>query len=439
MIETDRNGTAHEVDDLDGNALLVQAQDAVVAQRIAERRVLNYAARWCVLHPAKADTEAARWSELGERDVLGYDETIGGDGTPLVAAFTAEPLAAALGVSTRTGLELMADALNLLHRLPLAWGGVQTLDIAPWRARRLAKLTASLSLQAARYVDEQLVTRIDSCGPVTIDRVVTEAKARYDTDQVADAEDQATKSWGVRLTHGRPGTWAGTSWLEITGDTTHLTRMYDLIGSTAEHLKARGDTDDLETRKARAVGVIADQAADRAAGQGGVQRGNTKLYLHIHADDLDHQTRDGVKVGSVEKLGPATLTKIHDWLTGSNVTILPVLDFARTDVVDQHDPPRWMDDQVRLRDPHCVFPWCERHSRSCDLDHINRYDPGTADDPGPPGQTRPENLAPLCRRHHRCKTRGRWRYLRNPDGTYTWTSPHGRTYQVTPTGTHPWG
>ncbi|MCW2794526.1 HNH endonuclease signature motif containing protein [Nocardioides sp.] len=118
------------------------------------------------------------------------------------------------------------------------------------------------------------------------------------------------------------------------------------------------------------------------------------------------------------------------------MTILPVLDLARTDVVDQHDPPPWMDDLVRLRDRHCVFPWCERDSRSCDLDHINRYDPGTADDPGPPGQTRPENLAPLCRRHHRTKTARRWSYLRDPDGTYTWTSPHGHTYQVTPTGSH---
>ncbi|WP_346387431.1 HNH endonuclease signature motif containing protein [Nocardioides sp.] len=75
-------------------------------------------------------------------------------------------------------------------------------------------------------------------------------------------------------------------------------------------------------------------------------------------------------------------------------------------------------------------------SRSCDLDHIRAYNPGTEDDPGPPGQTTPENLAPLCRRHHRCKTAGRWRCRRSPDATYTWTSPHGRLYQVTSTGTH---
>ncbi|MCW2794525.1 hypothetical protein [Nocardioides sp.] len=181
MIETDRGCFPHEVDNLDADTLLAHAQDASIQQRLAERRLLNYAARWCVLHPTKAETGHATWSDLGEADVLDRDEPIGGDGTPLVAAFTAEPLAAALGISTRAGIQLMADALNREHRLPKTHKGVQSLDIAPWRGRRLARATASLSLEAARYVDEQLVSRLDSCGPVTIDRAVAEAKAKFDT------------------------------------------------------------------------------------------------------------------------------------------------------------------------------------------------------------------------------------------------------------------
>ena len=90
-----------------------------------------------------------------------------------------------------------------------------------------------------------------------------------------------------------------------------------------------------------------------------------------------------------------------------------------------------MRDLVVLRDQHCVFPWCTRDARSCDLDHIDPYD-----ETGPPGQTHPDNLAALCRRHHRCKTSGRWRYRRNPDGSYHWTAPTGQTYTVAVTGTH---
>ena len=75
-------------------------------------------------------------------------------------------------------------------------------------------------------------------------------------------------------------------------------------------------------------------------------------------------------------------------------------------------------------------PRCQVDARTCDLDHTIPYDQN-----GPPGQTRAGNLACLCRRHHRAKTTGRWRYLRTPDGDYLWHGPYGTTYLVTPRGT----
>ncbi|MFS3129624.1 HNH endonuclease signature motif containing protein, partial [Nocardioides sp. Bht2] len=92
--------------------------------------------------------------------------------------------------------------------------------------------------------------------------------------------------------------------------------------------------------------------------------------------------------------------------------------------------PAWMAEQVRQRDPHCVFPHCARSSADADLDHITAYD-----ETGPPGQTTPENLAPLCRRHHLAKTHGRWRYQRTKDGNYLWTDHRGQTWLVTTVGT----
>ena len=92
-----------------------------------------------------------------------------------------------------------------------------------------------------------------------------------------------------------------------------------------------------------------------------------------------------------------------------------------------------MREQVILRDRHCVFPWCGRDARISDLDHTIPYVP--PDEGGPPGQTNPQNLAPLCRRHHRAKTFTGWTYHRARDGTHTWTSPHGHTWTVGPDGT----
>ena len=99
------------------------------------------------------------WSDTG---LPGFDATekgLGGEGTPLVAAFTPEPFAAALGVSTLTGLQLLADALDLQHRLPRLWAAVEALRVAPWKARKIAQATHNLSQAAAASVDRQLADR----------------------------------------------------------------------------------------------------------------------------------------------------------------------------------------------------------------------------------------------------------------------------------------
>jgi hypothetical protein len=170
----------------------------------------------------------------------------------------------------------------------------------------------------------------------------------------------------------------------------------------------------------------------------------TKLYLHLNLTDLlgfdgsDGSTSScdgagfGTGFGSVERFGPATLARIKDWVGRSRVTIQPVLDMARTDAVDAHDPPAWVRELVILRDRQCVFPFCNRDARACDVDHISPYEEN-----GPPGQTRPDALAALCRQHHRAKTFRRWRYHRTSTGAYQWTGPHGQTYLVTRSDTVP--
>ncbi|HET7387738.1 MAG TPA: hypothetical protein VFJ19_13860, partial [Nocardioidaceae bacterium] len=62
--------------------------------------------------------------------------------------------------------------------------------------------------------------------------------------------------------------------------------------------------------------------------------------------------------------------------------------------------------------------------------------PGNGTDADPPGgETATDNLAQLCRKHHRHKTFGRWSYLMLEPGTYLWTSPHGQHYLRDHTGT----
>ena len=226
------------------------------------------------------------------------------------------------------------------------------------------------------------------------------------------------------------------------GDSVDLTKFGDLVADIARRLGEAGDPDTLEQRRAKAIGIVADVHAgadlddlitalvDTRGGPEPVRRPRIRtrdlqLYIHIPADDLEGG------IATVEGLGAVTVERIEAWLArhtaaGGRVRVTPVVDPARDDAVDRHDPPPWMAEQVRLRDPQCVFPYCQTHARDCDLDHVVPYD----DTGGPPGQTNPQNLAPLCRRHHRAKTAKRWRYERTDDGSYAWTSPHADRYLV---------
>jgi hypothetical protein len=473
MFETDLTGQPVLVDELDADWLLVLLAEKETAAREAERGKLRLAAQWCVLHPATAETGVATWGDTGLPGMWDHDESLGGEGTPLVAAFTPEPFATALGVSTVTGMQLLADALDLQHRHARIWARVDALEVAPWKARKVAQATHGLSQAAAAYVDAELADRLDSCGAVLIERVVAQAIAKFHPELLRQREKRGKAGWDVQLRHPGAGDFVGTSWLEATGDSMDLSRFYELVCDQAAALAALGDTDSLGARKAKALGVIADHQAQldliAMAGRsatGGDSSGagepsgagkpsgaeatavpvaatrrsaRTTLYLHLSLADLiadpgaaalGDRTDGALAVGEVEKLGPATIARIKEWVGHSQVNVRPVLDLARTDAVDEHDPPEWMRELVILRDRHCVFPWCSRDARGCDLDHVDPYD-----EDGPPGQTRPENLAPLCRRHHRCKTSGSWRYRRRPDGRYDWIGPYGRRILVTPTET----
>ncbi|MDO9455793.1 MAG: HNH endonuclease, partial [Nocardioides sp.] len=105
---------------------------------------------------------------------------------------------------------------------------------------------------------------------------------------------------------------------------------------------------------------------------------------------------------------------------GTKVTVKPVIDLNTNPATEAYRPTEAIREQVRLRDGTCVFPGC--HRRHVDLDHIVPFD---AD-----GPTSVENLAMLCRRHHRAKTHGHWSYRVLEPGLYEWTSPTGITYLV---------
>ncbi|MFQ5522724.1 MAG: DUF222 domain-containing protein [Acidimicrobiia bacterium] len=82
-------------------------------------------------------------------------------------------------------------------------------------------------------------------------------------------------------------------------------------------------------------------------------------------------------------------------------------------------PTTQMKRRIRARYPTCVFVGCRASAHHCDLDHNIPVEEG--------GQTREDQMCPLCRHHHHCR-HIRWTLKRLPNHRYQWTSPLGHVY-----------
>ena len=87
-------------------------------------------------------------------------------------------------------------------------------------------------------------------------------------------------------------------------------------------------------------------------------------------------------------------------------------------------PPPRLREYVTARDLTCRNPVCRQPAWRADLDHTVAWDDG--------GLTCRCNLGGACRRDHQLKQHPRWKLEQTSPGVFTWTTPAGRTYTVTP-------
>jgi hypothetical protein len=156
--------------------------------------------------------------------------------------------------------------------------------------------------------------------------------------------------------------------------------------------------------------------------------GGTDLYVHL----TDHTLATGTGVLRPETLGPLLAEQLTELIGHAPYTVKPVIDLNTPTSVDAYEIPDRIREHVKLTHPVEVFPYGNHETTNhTDLDHIQPYDPL-----GPPKQTSTTNLAPLGRFNHRIKTHAHdWQVHRLDPTTIEWTTPHGFTYHVTPTGT----
>lgn len=377
-----------------------------------------------------------------------------------MSEYAVHELGALQGVSSASAERLIADALDLRHRLPRLWHRVRAGQVRAWQARTVAQATHVLPVDAAGRVDAAVTHRIGLVPWARFQRVLAAAvleadpaladeraeRARTDRDVTAHAGEHGLKTIVARAAAG------DATWFMAT-----VSRLADILA-------IEGDLDPAGARRAKALRLLAQPAAalqlllahqhdPASADPGGsetedqhqsldlaplarpvdAQRLLPRVVLHFHLSDTAIRTGRGLV--RPEDGEAQTLQQLRDWLTetGCEVQVCPVLDPAGCASVDSYETPASMRDLLLIRHPAEVFPYGSATGRNLDLDHSVPY--RAAAEGGPPGQTGLHNLGPLSRRSHRAVTHGRWRRCQPQPGTYLFRSPHGYVFVVTNQGT----
>lgn len=388
---------------------------------------------------------------------------VGGEGTPVLILGTEEEFGVPLGMSARAADRLLSEAAELVVRLPLVWARLRRGMVSPKRARFLAKSTQVLPAEAAAWVDAHVELILEGLSFSRIVKVVEEAQVRFGQ---WEPEPEET----LHHVTIAPQPARGVSFVSMCVDSDDAERFDRALSAVAGQLKALGDASSLEARRARAVGVLAspqqcldlfalsaDEAERVRAEVGPVDprllaaSGSLpvmELIVRVDAASLEPSAPgDSWAVARTDRLGAQAVDVIRRWIGHHRVVVKPVVDVAATRGVDSYEIPASLRRAVIESHPTCVFPWCQRRAEQCDLDHIEPFDHATASSSasGSPPQTRFDNLAPLCRKHHVLKTHRGWSYERDQiidaetheplDIAYFWTSPQGDYLRVDCWGT----
>lgn len=448
-------------DELSAAGLLAEAAQALGVRRAAEVAELELAVQWAVLHGEPS----------GERDPM---VSPGGEGTPSLREYAVPELAMARETHPATTRALVADGLDLVHRLPLTWAKVRAGECEPWVARKVAVVSRRVPAADIGVVDRAVAAAIGGHAPATVLELARAKVVEADPEGHAMERERSRHERYVTLSRAdefgfrhviarvRSGDAA---WLDALVDRVAdilalehgrdhnrgelradalgwLARPADLLRLLLDHRTDSGDPDDADESAEPAepdrpvwapehlAGTV-ERLAGMSPRQLAAMRGRGTVFVHVTEQSLTRQA----SIARVEGLGPLLVQSLAELLGHADVTITPVLDLAARRRVDAYEHPDRVKDHVWTQTGGDVFPFSPRTATRdrVDFDHSAPYVP--PDRGGPPGQTGAHNSGPLRRRHHRWKTHGGYRCRQAGPGRHLWQTPHGLCYLVDHTGT----
>lgn len=248
-----------ELADLDADGVLASVE-AVHAELVAvEARRFALAVHWVQIHAGEALEDERRRTGRGLLPGMERVSRSGADGTPLVTEFAASEFGAVARMSPVGAASFQTDAVNVHYRHPLLWRAVMDGSGRVWQARQVARMCASAGLtrEQARFVDAATTSYLSTL-PWLRFRTLVEAKI-IEADPAA-AEERARAAAMARFVRTGQSSEYGLKTIVAraeAGDVIFFTAMVDRI---AQVLAELGDTDPVDVRRSKALGVLANPA-----------------------------------------------------------------------------------------------------------------------------------------------------------------------------------
>jgi len=379
------SGRHQQLADMSASDVLSFVERCHAARLDAERDILEAAYQWAVLHSPDA---------LPASDRRGRERAkpAGAAGTPRITEHAAATFGARIQTSPYGAKRLIADAVDLHHRLPKLWAAVQAGTVRSTHARHVAEATRELTAEEAGWVDGEVVEIADGRLAWTRFEAIVEGKVAAASPELARAkEEAAAKDTFVRRSRIDKH---GIMTMTIRDHAAVILGSEAGIDATATALETEMPEATKQQRRLAAFALLTDSAIARMEGHGPV---TTAYARHL-----------------VERFA-------------SQVKVQPVIDLNQGAAVDAYEIPQKLREAVHLIHPGDVFPYAANLGKKVDIDHQVPYSEG--------GPTSTDNLGPLTRTHHRIKTHAGWDVRQPFPGIVIWRDPHGAHYLVDQTGT----
>lgn len=340
-------------------------------------------------------------------------------------------LAAASRITEHAAGNLIAFADAMVNRYPKALSALERASITERHAEILvggldeleSELRAGLFDRALTLAEEQPLGEFRRSLRKLVDsaRVVT----------LAERHEAALSQ---RRVHVEP-VGDGMAWTHLFGPQVEAHAAYGRATAIAKTILAQdGETRTLDQIRADVMadllieGTMAAHPSEARGIRATVVVTVPALALLEQSDEAVAAT--GADPATIEGIGPIPIARARE-LCGGDASWMRVLTHPETGMIlsvgrTQYAPPAALKRLVKWRADRCMGPGCGMPASRCDVDHTIAWEDG--------GETSLENLAPLCRGHHKVKHHGGWHLEQLPDsgGAVEWTSPTGRRYVVAP-------